>query len=70
MGGGSYFSGAIDEVRVYNRALTANEIKALYEAGLHMKAASVFSAACFTLLLPSPQLLSLDGYLPIPQAVP
>jgi len=28
----SYFNGLIDEVRIYNRALSAEEIKALYEA--------------------------------------
>ena len=28
---GRYFSGAIDEVRIYNRTLSADEIKALYE---------------------------------------
>jgi hypothetical protein len=30
--GGNYFNGLIDEVRVYNRALSDNEIKALYDA--------------------------------------
>lgn len=29
----SYFSGAIDDVRVYNRALSADEIRALYQLG-------------------------------------
>jgi len=29
-----YFNGTIDEVRIYNRALSAAEIKALHEAGL------------------------------------
>jgi hypothetical protein len=28
---GAYFNGYLDEVRVYNRALSASEIKALYE---------------------------------------
>jgi len=28
-----YFSGIIDDVRIYNRALTANEIAAIYNAG-------------------------------------
>ncbi|PIU98326.1 hypothetical protein COS61_02040, partial [Candidatus Wolfebacteria bacterium CG03_land_8_20_14_0_80_40_12] len=27
-----YFNGLIDEVRIYNRALSAAEIKALYDA--------------------------------------
>ncbi len=27
------FNGAIDEVKIYNRALSANEIKAEYDAG-------------------------------------
>lgn len=31
--GSLYFSGAIDDVRVYNRALSANEIKQLYNQG-------------------------------------
>ena len=35
MGGGSddwfYFDGAIDDVRIYNRALSAGEVKQLYE---------------------------------------
>jgi prepilin-type N-terminal cleavage/methylation domain-containing protein len=30
--GGNYFNGLIDEVRVYNRALSDSEIKALYDA--------------------------------------
>jgi hypothetical protein len=30
---GSYFSGLIDDVRVYNRALSAAEIAALYAGG-------------------------------------
>ncbi|HIN48444.1 MAG TPA: LamG domain-containing protein, partial [Deltaproteobacteria bacterium] len=28
--GNTYFSGAIDELRIYNRALTASEISSLY----------------------------------------
>ncbi len=31
-GGANYFSGLIDEVRIYNRALSESEIKAIYEA--------------------------------------
>ncbi len=31
-GGDEYFNGIIDEVRIYNRALSDQEIKALYEA--------------------------------------
>jgi hypothetical protein len=31
--GGSYFSGAVDDVRVYNRALSAEEVKRLYNMG-------------------------------------
>jgi hypothetical protein len=30
---GNYFSGNVDEVRLYNRALTADEIKQLYRMG-------------------------------------
>jgi len=30
----SYFNGQIDEVRIYNRALSAEEIQQLYLAGL------------------------------------
>ena len=33
-GNGNYFNGTIDEVRMYNRALSANEIKELYMAGV------------------------------------
>jgi hypothetical protein len=32
-GGASYLNGSLDEVRVYNRALTAAEVTALYNAG-------------------------------------
>ena len=32
-GGSSYFNGLIDEVRIYNRALTAGEIQQLYQIG-------------------------------------
>lgn len=32
-GNGNYFSGAIDEVRIYNRALSADEVKQLYNMG-------------------------------------
>ncbi|MDE1944267.1 MAG: LamG domain-containing protein, partial [Patescibacteria group bacterium] len=32
-GDGRYFNGTIDDVRVYNRALSASEIQALYAAG-------------------------------------
>jgi hypothetical protein len=31
-GYGSYFPGLVDEFRVYNRALSDSEIKALYDA--------------------------------------
>jgi hypothetical protein len=31
--GDLYFKGSIDEVRIYNRALTADEIKQLYRMG-------------------------------------
>ncbi len=33
IGVGSYFSGALDEVRIYNTALSAAQIKALYDQG-------------------------------------
>lgn len=32
-GGGGYFNGSIDEVRIYNTALTAAQIQALYNQG-------------------------------------
>jgi hypothetical protein len=32
VGGGNYFNGLIDDVRIYNRALSAAEIQALYNA--------------------------------------
>jgi len=31
-GGAEYFGGLIDDVRIYNRALSATEITALYES--------------------------------------
>jgi len=31
--GGQYFSGTIDDVRIYNRALSAAEVKQLYKLG-------------------------------------
>jgi hypothetical protein len=31
--GAQYFSGGMDEVRLYNRVLTAQEIQSLYAAG-------------------------------------
>ncbi len=34
-GGGYYYSGSIDEVRIYNRALSAGEITSLYEETKH-----------------------------------
>ncbi len=36
----NYFQGAIDDVRVYNRALSANEIKQLYNSGISRFASS------------------------------
>jgi hypothetical protein len=33
MGSGAYFTGLIDEVRIYNRPLTAIEVKALTNTG-------------------------------------
>ncbi len=33
VGGAFYFNGALDEIKVYNKALTADEIKKLYETG-------------------------------------
>jgi hypothetical protein len=32
-GGGQQFTGAIDDVRIYNRALSAQEVQALYSMG-------------------------------------
>jgi hypothetical protein len=32
-GSGYYFAGLVDEASIYNRALTASEIQADYEAG-------------------------------------
>jgi hypothetical protein len=32
-GGNSWFSGAMDETRIYNRALSASEVQALYNHG-------------------------------------
>lgn len=33
-GGGEYFNGLIDDIRIYNRALSAAEVKSLYESGI------------------------------------
>jgi hypothetical protein len=33
IGNGIYFPGTIDDVRVYNRALTASEVWSLYNGG-------------------------------------
>jgi len=33
LGSGAYFNGSIDEVRIYNRALSASEVKQLYNMG-------------------------------------
>lgn len=33
--GSRYFTGLIDEVRIYNRALSAAEIKGIFDAGAH-----------------------------------
>lgn len=40
-----YFNGAIDDVRVYNRALSAQEIMALYNAGGHVGRANTASVS-------------------------
>jgi hypothetical protein len=32
-GGQDYFNGSIDDVRIYNRALSVTEVKQLYNAG-------------------------------------
>jgi len=34
LGNGGYFNGTIDEVRIYNRALSAEEIKEHYQGGI------------------------------------
>ena len=39
-GGGSYFPGSIDDVRIYNRALTAAEVQTLYQSSLPAHIAS------------------------------
>jgi len=33
MGGGEFFAGGLDELEIFNRALSASEVKALYQAG-------------------------------------
>jgi len=42
-GGGfvQYFNGSIDDVRIYNRALTADEVRDLYLSGIKIKGAVV-----------------------------
>lgn len=53
----AYFNGAIDDVRIYNRALDANEIMLLYQAGLagqrHSSLVIPEDAEAQTLFLPS-----------------
>lgn len=39
--GGRYFNGLIDEIRIYNRALSAEEIKRQYEQGIFIPAPKV-----------------------------
>jgi len=31
---GDYFTGRLDEIRIYNRVLTASEVLAIYNAGV------------------------------------
>jgi hypothetical protein len=33
-GGNNYFNGKIDDVRIYNRVLSASEVKSLYISGV------------------------------------
>jgi hypothetical protein len=33
LGGGEFFNGGLDELEIFNRALNATEVKALYHAG-------------------------------------
>jgi hypothetical protein len=32
-GGGEFFAGGLDEVEIFNRALSSSEVHALYQAG-------------------------------------
>ncbi len=50
--GGEFFNGSIDEVRIYNRALGAEEIKANYETGRKGQIATITST---TTTLPEPE---------------
>jgi len=45
--GGSFFNGSIDDVRIYNRALTASDVAALYQAGSHRTGDVGFSKMLF-----------------------
>ena len=63
--GDEYFNGSIDDFRVYDRALSANEIRLLYEAEAELPEQSVTSAKL------SPALSDLiDGNGSLEQALP
>ena len=64
-GGPEYFWGIIDDIRIYNRALSAEEVRLLYEAELELPEQSVTSAKL------SPALSDLiDGNGSLEQALP
>jgi hypothetical protein len=44
--GNRYFNGAIDEPSIYNRALTASEVLAIYQAGSAGKCSASTPPAC------------------------
>ncbi|MHC4148287.1 MAG: LamG domain-containing protein, partial [Planctomycetota bacterium] len=57
---GNYMDGAIDDVRIYNRALSAEEIEQIYEEGLPGVAVDIRPESC-----PNPLNLKSSGILPV-----
>jgi len=52
--GGQYFIGALDNVKIYNKALTASEISALYATGTSSAKEPDFAAAYIESAFPNP----------------
>ncbi|HRF42306.1 MAG TPA: hypothetical protein PK198_26125, partial [Saprospiraceae bacterium] len=52
--GGQYFIGALDNVKIYNKALTASEISALFATGTSSAKEPDFAAAYIESAFPNP----------------
>ena len=48
--GGNYWNGLIDEVRIYHRALTGQEIKAIYDVGSQIKPGEIATIKIYEIL--------------------